>query len=119
MYSNKVRQLVAELPNHGQLDHPTHAARRDNPVCGDVLRLTLRVEGGVVREVGYEAQGCPAALACAAALSLFCPGQQVERCLQFQAADLVQFLEGLSSHKLHGADLALETLRAALLQPPD
>ena len=46
MYSERVRQLIYELPNSGTLGSKTHYAQRENPVCDDVTRLELRVEKG-------------------------------------------------------------------------
>lgn len=114
MYSMKVRRLVAELPNRGEVKNPTHTARRENPVCGDVLSLSLRIQDGVVHQLRFRAQGCTAALACGASLAYICEGKTVEHCRKVTMADIVGFLDGLPPHKLHGAELALETLQAAL-----
>ncbi len=113
-YSTKVRRLVAELPGRGVLAGATHSARRENPICGDVLELSLLVEGDGVRDLRFQAQGCAAALACGAALASLCPGKSVTECRAMTTGSLIEFLEGLPPHKLHGAQLAIETLRAAL-----
>ena len=113
-YSAKVRELVSELPNSGALPTATHVFEADNPICGDLLKLYLEVRQGRIRQVTYQAQGCPAALASAAALSLVCRDCSLDECQQLQPEDLVDFLGGLPSHKLHGAELAVDALRGAL-----
>ena len=92
----------------------THVFEADNPICGDLLKLHLEVRHGSVRQLSYQVQGCPAALASAAALSIVCRDCSVDECLQLQPEDLVDFLGGLPSHKLHGAELAIDALRGAL-----
>lgn len=114
MYSDRVKQLVAELPNHGLLPGCTHRGRGTNPVCGDVVELFLKVEEGTVVQCHFKGKGCAAALAAAAAMTILCEGKQVEQCLKLRPDDVVDFLQGLPSHKLHGAELAVEVVKRAL-----
>ena len=114
MYSERVRQLIYELPNSGTLDNKTHYAQRENPICDDMTRLELRVETGRVRECRFKTRGCPGAIASAAAISALCLDLTVEECLALTVEDLLTNLQGLPRHKHHGAILAIETLQAAL-----
>ena len=54
--------------NHGPLASATHEATADNPLCGDIITLHLRIEGGVIRDLSFEGRGC--ALSRAAASNL-------------------------------------------------
>lgn len=114
MYSEKVRQLVAELPNRGRLEGATASHRAENPVCGDVTELQLRVESGRIEDCRFLALGCPAAVASAAGLTELVRGRSVDRCRQLSVDGLLDYLGGLPSHKRHGAELAVEVLRSAL-----
>ena len=113
-YSNKVRELVARLPNSGELASATHCATRENPVCGDRLTLYLQVERDRVTDCSFTAEGCPAALAAAAGLTEMIRGVQLQECAAIDSNALLDYLEGLPTHKRHGADLAIAVLRAAL-----
>ncbi len=114
MYSDRVRQLVGELPLSGEVEHPTHSARLDNPMCGDRLHVTLRLQEGRIEEFRYRVEGCAAALAAAAALALMCQGQSIDECRCFTPQDVIDSLGGLPSHKTHGAQLAIECLQQAI-----
>jgi NifU-like protein involved in Fe-S cluster formation len=117
MYSNKVRQLINDLPNRGRLASATHAGEATNPVCGDIVRLELRLDGDRVLEASFEAEGCPAALAAAAGLTEMVSGLDLGGCSTLRNENLLEYLDGLPSHKKHGADLAIDCLMKALSSP--
>jgi NifU-like protein involved in Fe-S cluster formation len=114
MYSQTVRRLVASLPNRGGLPDPSHSAEGANPVCGDTVRLELRVAQGRVRACRFTGSGCPAALAAAAAVTELVEGNGVEECARLNVETLLEYLGGLPPHKRHGAELAVDVLRRAL-----
>lgn len=114
MYSPKVKELVSNLPNRGKLANASHQASGSNPICGDELELFLRVNDGFVEDCRFQARGCPAALAAAAAITLLCKGKTAAACRRIDSQQLLDYLGGLPRHKLHGVELALEVLRRAL-----
>lgn len=114
MYSERVRRLVATLPNRGSLADPSHTAKGVNPVCGDSVCFQLRVEDGRVLICRFTADGCPGAVAAAAAVTELVEGWSVEDCGKLEVEALLEDLGGLPPHKRHGADLAIEVLRRAL-----
>ena len=114
MYSDKVKRLVSELPNSGRLTVFTNYSRVENPICGDVVSLYVVVDQGNIRDCRFLAQGCAAAIASAAAVTLVCTGKPVSESLRLQAEDIIRYLEGLPPHKRHGAELAIEALRKSL-----
>ncbi|GAB4231543.1 MAG: Fe-S cluster assembly scaffold protein NifU [Acidobacteriota bacterium] len=116
-YSSEVKRLLGSLAHRGSLADSTHVAQRENPVCGDRIRLELKIEGGRVASVGYLAEGCPAALAAAEGLAELIEGRLLEGVQKVDAPTLLAYLGGLPAHKRHGADLAAEVLRAALTEP--
>ncbi len=114
MYSEKVKRLVAETPRRGDLPEASHSARGENPVCGDITRLQLKVEMGTVVDCRFQAVGCAAAIAAAAAVAELSLGKTAQQCRDMSVDDVVAFLDGLPRHKLHGAELAIETIHRAL-----
>ncbi|MBI4445499.1 MAG: iron-sulfur cluster assembly scaffold protein [Acidobacteria bacterium] len=114
MYSDKVKQLIQELPNRGKLEAATHTSRVENPVCGDITQLYFRVENDSVVESRFQTYGCPAAIAASAAVTLLCRDHSVKECLELTTDTLLKYLGGLPAHKLHGAELAIDALRSAL-----
>ena len=118
MYSQKVKELFSELPNRGVLADATNVAKVENPACGDITHLYLRVENGIVEDCRFQTYGCPAAIAASAAVTLLCKDRKLSECLLIDQETVLKFLGGLPSHKLHGADLAVEALRTALKSEP-
>jgi len=116
LYGEKARQLIIELPNRGTLSDATHKASVENPVCGDITHLYLKIEDGVICQCRFQTAGCPAAIAASAAVTILCQEKTAEDAKQITSQLLLDYLGGLPSHKLHGADLAIQALQEALSQ---
>lgn len=117
MYSGKVRELIKELPNRGTLPDATHVSKVENPVCGDITHLYLKFKEGIVRECRFQTYGCPAAIAASAAITQLCKDKSLSECLKLDTDSVLKYLGGLPTHKLHGADLAVDALRTAIKNP--
>ena len=92
----------------------TVVAEETNPVCGDRLRLYLRLEDDRIAAASFLAYGCPPSIACGSALTELIQGKSIKDALTLTKQQLVDAVGGLPSRKLHAAALALETLRSAL-----
>lgn len=102
-------------PRHvGELSDATHIAERANPVCGDRMRLSLRLRDGRIEAVRFLAYGCPPTLACGSTLAEMIEGLTTLEAQQLTRHDIIRLLQGLPARKQHAAALAIETLRAAL-----
>lgn len=113
-YTETLKEHLANPRNAGELDGADAIAEQTNPVCGDRLRLSLRVSDGVVIEARFLAYGCPPTLACGSALTTLILGKKIEEAAELTRLDLTQSLGGLPKRKGHAAALAIETLHAAL-----
>lgn len=113
-YSPKLKDHIANPRNAGELANANAIGEGTNPVCGDRMKLFLRVENGHVEETGFLAYGCPPTLACGSALTELVTGKTVAEIRQISRKDLVDALDGLPSRKQHAASLAIETLRQAI-----
>lgn len=100
--------------NVGRLPNPDGASETENPVCGDRIQLTVGLEDGQVSSIAYKVQGCSGAIASASAMTELVLGKQVTDALQLDRDAIAVALGGLPTLKRHGADLAIEGLRAAL-----
>lgn len=100
--------------NAGELPAPTASAQLENPVCGDVLQLTLRIKDGSITEARFRAKGCVAAIACGSLLTELIVNQTVTRAKNLNREELSAGLGGLNPESNHAAALAIDTLRAAL-----
>jgi nitrogen fixation protein NifU and related proteins len=115
MYSPQVLDHFQHPRNPGEVANPDASAQIENPACGDVLKLTLRVADGRLQEIRFLAQGCVPAMACASLLTDLVQGRTVAEARQLRREDLVRALGGLPPASTHASHLAIDTL-AALIQ---
>jgi NifU-like protein involved in Fe-S cluster formation len=115
-YSDTLKDHLANPRNAGELPGADACAEQSNPVCGDRLRLALRVRGGRVEAARFLAYGCPPTLACGSALAEMLEGMTLEEAAGVTRQRIAVALGGLPARKSHAAALAVETLHAALRQ---
>ena len=115
MYGETARRLITEMPNRGSLDDATHSAKAENPVCGDIIKLYLRIEEDVIQDARFECRGCPGAMAAAAGLTELVKAKSAVECRAFNLEDLEAHVGQLPRHKRHGLELAVEVLRSCLV----
>ena len=115
-YSETFKDHLARPRNAGELADADSVAELTNPVCGDRLRLSLRVRGGRVEAARFLAYGCPPTLACGSALAELLEGMSLDEAARLTRAELIRAVGGLPQRKHHAAALAVETLHAALEQ---
>ena len=89
-------------------------AEETNPVCGDRLRLSLRIDNDKIEAARFLAYGCAPTLACGSVLTEMIEGISVDDANKLTRKQIVDALGGLSPQKQHAATLAIETLQAAL-----
>jgi nitrogen fixation NifU-like protein len=113
-YSEAFRDHLASPRNAGRIEDADADVELTNPVCGDRLRLTLRVSAGRITAARFLAYGCPPTLACGSALAELLQGKTVAEAARLTREELTKRLGGLPARKGHAAALAVETLRSAL-----
>jgi nitrogen fixation NifU-like protein len=113
-YSDTFKQHLANPRNAGTLEGADVEVEQSNPVCGDRLRLALRVRDGRVEAARFLAYGCPPTLACGSALAGMLEGMTLEEAARLTRAEITEAAGGLPPRRQHAAALAHETLREAL-----
>jgi nitrogen fixation protein NifU and related proteins len=114
MYSAQLLDHFQNPRNAGEIADPDAAAEIENPVCGDVLRLTLKGNAGRITEAQFKAKGCVAAIACGSALTELIIGTTMNEALRLRREDLTGAVGGLPQASTHAAQLALDALSLAL-----
>ena len=114
MYSTTFTEHLTRPRNVGELADANLVAEETNPVCGDRMRLYLRVRDGRVEAAQFLAYGCPPTLACGSVLTEMLQGCSLEKAKLISRHDLVEAIGGLPARKQHAAALAIETLKSAL-----
>jgi NifU-like protein involved in Fe-S cluster formation len=113
-YSAKFKDHIANPRNAGELEGANAVAEETNPVCGDRLRLSLRVLDGRIEAARFLAYGCAPTLACGSVLAEMIEGMGTADALLLTKQEITRAVDGLPARKQHAAALAIETLRAAL-----
>ncbi|MGB8987684.1 MAG: iron-sulfur cluster assembly scaffold protein [Candidatus Sulfotelmatobacter sp.] len=116
MYSPQVLDHFQNPRNAGEIADADATAEIENPACGDVLRLTLKVNDGRIIRAKFKAKGCVAAIASASALTELLVGKTLADAKNLRRADLSQAVGGLPQASTHAAQLAVDALAAALRQ---
>lgn len=113
-YSAAFKDHLTNPRNAGALEDADAVVELSNPVCGDRLRLSLRVRDGRVEAARFLAYGCAPTLACGSALASMLEGMSVADAALIGRQDVARAAGGLPARKGHAAALAVETLHAAL-----
>jgi nitrogen fixation NifU-like protein len=114
MYNAVVLDHFQNPRNSGELPPPALSVEATNPVCGDILRLWLSIDGGRLSAVRFQAKGCVAAIAAASVLTELAQGKTVEEAAQLRAGDIAAALGGLPPESGHAAVLAEDALKQVL-----
>lgn len=112
MYSKQVLDHFENPRNPGELPGATAVVEQENPVCGDVLKLSARVEGGRIAEMRFLAKGCVPAMACGSLVTTLAEGKTLEEVRGISPGQIAEALGGLPEASAHAAELAADSLRA-------
>lgn len=114
MYSKELLNHFQNPRNAGELPAATATAQVDNPACGDVLQLSVRLRDGKIAESRFRAKGCAAAIACGSLLTEMLDGLTREQAGSLRREDLISRLGGLPPESVHASHLAMDALSAVL-----
>ena len=114
MYSSQLLDHFENPRNAGDLPAPDVTVQVENPACGDILKLTLKIADGRISEIGFRAKGCVPAIACGSALTELVKGRSLAETSNLSREELVQRVGGLPEASSHASYLAMDALAAAL-----
>jgi len=113
-YSEKVVDHYTNPRNIGKIEDASGIGEVGNPVCGDIMKMYLKIEGNIIKEVKFKTFGCGAAIATSSVATEMVKGKTVEEALELTNKQVVEALDGLPSVKLHCSVLAEEAIRGAI-----
>ncbi|HXP78535.1 MAG TPA: iron-sulfur cluster assembly scaffold protein [Verrucomicrobiae bacterium] len=114
MYSEAVLDHFQNPRNAGTLDAATATVSVENPVCGDILELSARLEAGRIAEARFRTRGCVTAVACSSLLTELLRGKTPAEARAITSEQISEALGGLPQATLHGAQLARDAVEALL-----
>jgi len=113
-YSEKVLEHFMNPRNVGQLEDADGVGKVGNPVCGDIMKLFIKVEDGRIADIKFQTFGCAAAIATSSMVTEMVKGNTVEEALDVSNKAVTEALGGLPRQKIHCSVLAEQALQAAI-----
>ena len=113
-YSEKVMDHFTNPRNIGEIKDPSGVGTVGNAICGDVMKMYLKIENNIIIDVKFKTFGCGAAIATSSMVTEMVKGKSITEALTITNKAVAQALGGLPAVKLHCSVLAEEALRSAL-----
>jgi nitrogen fixation NifU-like protein len=114
MYNETVMDHFTNPRNVGEIPDASGVGEVGNVVCGDILRVYIKVKDGVLEDVKYMTFGCGAAVASGSMMTELVKGKTVEEGLKLTNNDVAEALGGLPAQKKHCSNLAADALHKAI-----
>ena len=114
MYTEKVMDHFANPRNVGEINEADGIGEVGNAKCGDIMKMYLKVEDGVITDVTFKTFGCGAAIATSSVATEMIKGKTVEEALALTNKQVVEELGGLPAQKIHCSVLAEEAIKSAI-----
>jgi nitrogen fixation protein NifU and related proteins len=116
MYSAQLLDHFQNPRNAGDVADADATVEIENPACGDILRLTLKISASRIAQARFKAKGCVAAIACGSAVTELVSGKMLNEARELRREDIITAVGGLPQASTHAAHLAIDALSAALSQ---
>ena len=114
LYSEKVMDHFRNPRNVGTIENADGIGEVGNAVCGDIMKIYLKIDNDTVTDVKFETFGCGSAIASSSMATELIKGKPLSEVLQITNKAVVEALDGLPAHKLHCSVLAEEAIKAAV-----
>ncbi len=115
LYSEKVMDHFEHPRNVGEIEYADGVGEVGNPVCGDIMRMYLKIDDGIITDCKFKTFGCGSAIATSSMATEMIKGKTVKEALELSNKAVVEALDGLPTHKIHCSVLAEEAIKAALV----
>ena len=114
MYSEKVMEHFRNPRNVGEIPDADGVGTVGNPVCGDMMTISIKVKDNRLDDVKFKTFGCGAAIATSSMITEIAKGKTLEEALKITREDVADALDGLPPIKMHCSNLAADALHAAI-----
>ena len=114
MYSERVMEHFRNPQNVGEFEDPDGVGEVGNPMCGDVMKIGIKVEKNHIKDIRFQTLGCAAAIATSSMITGMAKGMSLDRAMEISRDDVADALEGLPANKMHCSNLAADALREAI-----
>ena len=115
LYSEKVMDHFRNPRNVGEIENADGVGEVGNAKCGDIMKMYLKIDDGIITDVKFNTFGCGSAIASSSMATEMIKGKPISEAMKLTNQAVVEALDGLPAHKLHCSVLAEEAVKAALL----
>ena len=114
LYSEKVMDHFMHPRNVGTIDDADGVGEVGNAKCGDIMKIYLKIEDEIIKDVKFETFGCGSAIASSSMATEMIMGKSIYEALELTNKAVAEALDGLPAHKMHCSVLAEEAIKNAL-----
>lgn len=114
MYSEKVMDHFSNPRNVGEIENADGVGTVGNPACGDIMKLSIKIENDIIKDVKFKTFGCGAAIATSSMVTELVKGKNISEAETISNNTVAEALDGLPPVKQHCSNLAADALHAAL-----
>lgn len=114
LYSKKVMAHIRRPKNMGEIKNPDGVATVGNPVCGDIMRLFIKVKNNKISDIKFQTLGCGAAIATSSMITTMVKGKPLSEAKKITKKAIAEALGGLPPVKMHCSVLAADALHKAI-----
>lgn len=115
MYSEKVMDHFMNPRNVGEIKNASGVGEVGNPTCGDIMKVYLDIEDGIINDVKFQTFGCGSAIATSSISTEMIKGKTIEEAMKLTNKAVAEALDGLPPVKMHCSVLAEQAIKAALV----
>lgn len=113
-YTKKVMDHFMNPRNVGSVDNADGVGRVGNPVCGDLMEVSIKVENDILKDIKFKTFGCGSAIATASMVTELAKGKTLDEAEKITRQDVADELDGLPPRKMHCSNLAADALHKAI-----
>lgn len=114
MYTEKVMDHFTNPRNVGEIENADGVGQVGNPKCGDIMKMYLKIDDGVITDAKFKTFGCGAAVATSSMATELVKGKTIEEALKITNMAVAEALDGLPPVKMHCSNLAEQAINAAI-----
>ncbi len=114
MYTKQVMDHFENPRNVGEIPDANGIGEVGNAKCGDIMRIYLKIQNGIIADVKFKTYGCASAIATSSIATEMIKGQPIEKAIELSNKAVVEALGGLPTHKIHCSVLAEQAIKAAV-----
>jgi nitrogen fixation NifU-like protein len=114
MYTEKVMDHFSNPRNVGEIENADGVGEVGNASCGDIMKIFLKVENDVIKDIKFKTFGCGAAIATSSMVTEMALGKTLDEAMELSNAAVAEALDGLPPQKLHCSNLAADALHEAI-----